>query len=132
MVTPEAEVTKADGSAQQFTVLDWIGTVVAGSTGLGLLLFPFASRTFASMFRDFGPAANLPALTRLVISGWFPMLLGLVVIAGVVAGVRRAGSLSKRRAVLVGAFVLGGVSFGVCLVGLYLPIFAIANAVKAD
>jgi hypothetical protein len=119
-------------SAQGFTVLDWLGTVVAGFSAFGLLLFPLAGRTFASMFRDVGSANHLPALTRLVISGWLPVILGLLVVSGVVAGVRAATPLSRRRAFIVGAFVLGGVGFGVCLVGLYLPIFAIADAVKSD
>ena len=51
---------------------------------------------------------------------------------GVVGGMRRAVPLPRRRAFVVGAFVLGGVGFGLCLVGIYLPIFAIAAALKAD
>jgi hypothetical protein len=33
---------------------------------------------------------------------------------------------------IVGAFALGAIGLGLCLVGLYLPIFALARAVKAE
>ena len=119
-------------AAQRFTVLDWLGTVVAGFSAVGLLLFPVAGRSFGSMFRDLGSGSHLPTLTTLAISGWFPMLLGLLVGTGVVVGVRPTVPLARRRILIVGAFVLGGIGFGLCLVGVYLPIFAIAGAVRAD
>lgn len=117
---------------EPFTILDWVGAVVAGFSALGLLAFPVAGRSFATMFKDLGSPERLPALTRLAISGWFPVVLGLVVGAGVTFGVRRASALGRRRAWIVGAFVVGGVGFALCLVGVYLPIFAVAGAVKAE
>ena len=84
------------------------------------------------MFRDLGSANHLPTLTRLVISGWLPVILGLFVVSGVVVGVRGPIPLSGRRTLIVLAFVIGGVGFAVCLVGLYLPIFAVADAIKED
>jgi hypothetical protein len=115
-----------------FTALDWLGMMHAGFSALGLLLFPVAGRSFGSMFRDLGSGEQLPALTKLAISGWFPILLGLVVLSLVLTGLRRALPLSRRRLALVGAFVLGGAGIGVCLIGIYLPIFAVADAVQAE
>jgi hypothetical protein len=115
-----------------FTILDWGGTVVAGFSAVGLLSFPVVGRSFAAVFRDFGDAERLPALTRLAISGWFPIALGLVVGTGVTLGVRQASDLGRRRAWIVGAFVVGAAGFALCLVGVYLPIFALAGAIKAE
>jgi hypothetical protein len=84
------------------------------------------------MFRDFGSAERLPALTKLAISVWFPVVLGLIVLTGVLVGVRRALPLARRRAFIVAAFLLGGGGFALCLLGAYLPIFALAEAVKAE
>jgi hypothetical protein len=129
----ESEIMNARArSVPDFTILDWIGTVVAGLFGLGLLAFPLVARHFAAMFRDLGSSNHLAGLTSLVVSTWFPMLLGLVVVTGITAGVRNTLPLAKRRALIVGAFIFGAVGFGVCLVGLYLPIFAIADAVRAE
>src|SRR5262245_55399988 len=111
-----------------FTTLDWIGTVVAGFGALGLALFPIAGRTFGSMFRDLGSASQLPALTSLAISWWFPLILALVVATGLVFGVRRTSSIQRRRAWIVAAVILGAAGFALCLVGAYLPILAIADA----
>jgi hypothetical protein len=124
-------MTSADPS-QSFTTLDWIGTVVTGTNALGLLLFPLAGRSFALMFQEFGAENKLPALTHLAISWWFPMMFGVLVAAGVVLGIRRTTPIERRRAWIVGAFVLGGVGFGVCLAGVYLPIFALADAIQGE
>jgi MFS family permease len=118
--------------APGFTVGDWIGTVIAGFAATGLLLFPVVGRSFASMFRDFGDANELPALTRLAISGWFPAALGITAVVGLGAGTRRSARLSRRRAFIVAAFIVGCVGIGLCLVGVYLPIFSIAGKVTAD
>ena len=118
-------------TTQSFTALDWIGASVAGFPALGLLLFPLAGRAFASMFRDMGSPDRLPTLTRLAVSGWFPPLLGLLVVTAGANCLRDALPLPTRRAFIIGAFLLGAVGLGLCLLGAYLPIFSIANAVKA-
>jgi hypothetical protein len=115
-----------------FTILDWVGMAAAGFSALGLLVFPVAGRSFAAMFQDFGSPEHLPTLTKLATSWWFPMLFGLLVAIGLVLGTRRASPLGRRRAWIVGAFVLGGAAFALCLVGAYLPIFAVAGAMKAE
>src|ERR1019366_7574665 len=101
----------ATDAADGFTVLDWIGTIVTGFAALPLLLFPFKSRSLLGIYKDLGSLDDLPILTRLVTSHWFPVLLGLLVVTGVSAGLQ-ARPLGRRRAFIVGAFVLAGVGYG--------------------
>lgn len=117
---------------QAFTVLDWLGTVVAGFSALALAMFPITGRSFAGMFNDLGSRAELPLLTRLATTTWFPLLLVIPVVTTLALGLRGRHALSTRRLWIVSAFLLGGVSFAVCLVGVYLPIFSIAGAIVDD
>jgi hypothetical protein len=109
-----------------------MGIVIASFAAIGLMLFPVAGTTFSAMFEDGGAGKDLPFLTKLATSAWFPLLLVLPVVACLVMGLRRKNSLAVRRAWIVGAFALGCVSFALCLVGLYLPVFAIANWMRAE
>ncbi len=117
---------------EEFTVLDWIGAIVAGSFSLALLLFPIAGQTFSSMFRDFGSSDQLPLLTQAAVSSWFPIALAAVALATLARGIRATIPLRRRRKWVVCAFLLGGFGFGLCLVGAYLPIFSLAGAVRAE
>jgi hypothetical protein len=124
-------MTTARGSDGRFTALDWIGTAVTLLAALGLLYFPIAGRTFAGMFADFGGARPLPTLTALAISWWFPLALGLATGGGVALGLRRASTLGRRRAWIVGAFLFAGLGLTLCLIGAYLPVFELADKIKA-
>jgi hypothetical protein len=119
-------------SQSSFTVLDWIAALVAVCGILGLLVFPLAGRTYAGMFEDFGAGASLPLLTRLAISVWFPPTLSVPASASLALGLAASRPLMKRRLWVVGAFVLGWGALGVCVVGLYLPIFVLADAIRAE
>jgi len=112
------------------TALDWIAVVLTGLVGLNLAAFPvLISPVYVDMFAEFG--AELPGLTRLVIQAWFPAL-GLVLVVGLAAwGLLGRLGLGKRRALVVGAFTLALVWTGLCWLGLYLPIFELAESVKA-
>ncbi len=115
---------------ERFTTLDWIGVVIAAINALGLVLFPIAGRAFAGMYEDFGPSGQLSVLTRLATSVWFPPALALAVVAAIVVALRSARPLAVRRAWIVGAFGLGLVSVGVCVVGTYLPLWTVGGAVR--
>ncbi len=117
---------------ERFTILDWLGTVAAGFSVVGLLLFPIAGWSFAGMFEDMGSRASLPLLTRLATSAWFPLALAVPVVVSLAFGLRASTRLSRRLAWVVGAVILVGAAFGLCLIGTYLPVFAIAGAVKAE
>lgn len=119
----------ASSPPADFTVLDWIGAAVASLTALGLFALPLVGRAFAAMYRDLG-GGSIPALTRLALSGWLPLVLGAVVAGGIGVGVFVVPSLGVRRAVIVGAFLFGLAAIAFCLVALYLPIFQLAGNVK--
>jgi hypothetical protein len=112
---------------EPLTTLDSIGAALAGFTSLGLLAFPIAGRSFATMFEDFGSRVQLPLLTRLATSIWFPPTLGVLVAAWVVAGIVGRLPMSQRRGCIVGAFIGGCVGIALCLIGAYLPIFELAQ-----
>jgi type II secretory pathway component PulF len=115
----------------RLTTLDVIAVLLTGLVSATLVAFPHVvAPRYREMFADFG-AAPLPALTRLVLSTWFPTALGAATATGPILGCIPAIPLTFRRIALVAAFVLGLASFAVCLVGLYLPIFALADSIKA-
>ena len=118
-----------EGSRAVFTALDWIGAALAGAVALALGLFPIVGRAFGGMFEDLGARAALPLLTRLATSGWFPPALAIPAVAALALAVR-PGPLGPRRGLVVGAFLLGAAGLATCLVGVYLPVFALAGAVK--
>lgn len=120
-----------DRDASAFTVLDWIGVVLAGLAAVGLLGFPIVGASFGGMYGDFGSQA-LPLLTRLAVSLWFPPLLGALVAAAIAVAVTRRASLTVRRGLVVGAFVVGAVSLASCCVAVYLPIFQLAGQIRAE
>lgn len=119
-----------DTAPEGFTVLDWIGAVLSAFGVLGLLVFPIAGRTFARMYDDVSGSSDLPIVTRLATSVWFPLLLAIPAIACLALALRRGTALRRRRALVVGAFLSSATSFGVCLVGVYLPLFTLARAIR--
>ena len=113
---------------ERFQSFDWALAFGASAGAIGLFLFPIMGSTFADMFRDFGDA-RLPALTRLVISGWFPPLMGLCVALATARGIRGALPLVQRRLWILGAMVFAGLMIGVCVVGVYMPIFTLGSGI---
>jgi hypothetical protein len=75
-----------------FTILDRIGIAVVGFTILALAVFPIAERHFAILFDDFG--GELPLLTRLTTTTWFPLVLLVPVITTFALELRRKQALS--------------------------------------
>jgi hypothetical protein len=117
-------------SPQQFTVLDWIGTLVTGSTIAGLMLFPVGS--FRTVFHDLGSPQDLPLLTRIALFPGFPLILALPALVSFALGLRPRHRLSQRRMWIVAAFSLGCLGSALCVVAMYLPIFTLAGKIKAD
>jgi hypothetical protein len=117
-------------STQSFTVLDWIGTLVAGSTLLSLMVLPLAG--FGAMFRDLGGAETLPLLTRVALLPGFTLLLALPGIVSLVIGLRSRRGLSRRRMWIVVAFALGCLGHGICAAAMYIPIFSLSGKIKPD
>ena len=112
---------------ERFASFDWALALGAGAGAVGLFAFPILGSAFAGMFRDLGSEAQLPLLTRLAVSLWFPPLLGVLVAIATARGIRGALPLVRRRLWILGAMVFAGVSIGLCVIGVYMPIFTLAG-----
>jgi len=117
-------------TAQRFTTLDWVALVAAAWVIMGLLAFPVAS--FRRMFDDFGARDAMPLATRFVLWPGARIVLAAPAVISVGLGLRARHLRSRRRTWFVVALVLGLIGAGVCLVSMYLPIFTLADAIKAD
>ena len=116
---------------EELTAGDWAAVVLTGLCVLFCLQFPFVvAPQFAKMFADFGNA-ELPALTQLGLTTWFPLMLGLnpASVAFYAVATPTAG-LQRRRFFLVVAFVMGLGAAGLCLVSVYLPVFSLAGNIQ--
>jgi hypothetical protein len=112
------------------TALDGIAVLLTALLAAVLVAFPFVvAPHYEAMFRDFG-ASPLPPLTRLVLSARIPIGLGATTATSAVLGCVPAIPRGVRRGVIVGAFVIGCAGIAVCLVGLYLPIFRLADSIQ--
>jgi type II secretory pathway component PulF len=116
--------------------LDGLDAILLGLCGAALGAFLVARAVlaprFAEMFADLG--GRLPTATRLSLSTALPVgasaLCGSFAAVGLVVrrrGARRLGLVLLVLALLVP--VLAGVA---CVVGLYLPIFRLAGAIRAE
>lgn len=113
----------------QLTVLDWIGTSLACLGTLACLQFPFfVAPAYKGMFADFG--GPLPTATGLVLSLWFPLLVGLAPLVLLVLGLATNVALSTRRILIVASFLVSLGDFGFLVISLYLPLFEIARAIQ--
>ncbi len=93
------------------------------------LLFPFViAPSFKAMFADFG--GHLPSLTRLGLTAWFPMMLGLMPLTELAAGLVLKLKPSARRAVLASAVLASAGSSALCLYSMYAPLFSLSGHVK--
>jgi hypothetical protein len=118
--------------AEELTALDWIGAGLALMTAAFPTALPLTvGPAFQGMFQDFG-TAELPTLTQLVLSSWFPPLLGLVplVLLASVVVARPMLTTRARRGLIVGAFFAGFGASALCLYALYLPVFSLAGQIR--
>lgn len=93
-----------------------VGTVMAVQPKLGKLL------------ADFG--GELPPFTRLCLQPWFPVVLAAIPVALVGVGILRCAT-RKTRAALMGATIFLALALPAgFLIGVYLPIFAISDAIR--
>jgi uncharacterized BrkB/YihY/UPF0761 family membrane protein len=113
----------------ELSALDYVAAIVAGLAAFALAVFPFIAASFARIFRDIG--GELPLFTRIVLVPWQP-LLALASAALIVFGLRAKKPVSQRRLALAGAFAVAFFTFAANVIGLYLPIFALAGNIKAD
>ena len=128
---PSSAATEGDPSraVKRFTALDWIGVVVTALAAIGIMIGPqIVGPPMVSMYQDF--EAALPTITLLVISGWFPLLLGQLPLAVLLLAMLRRHSLFTARMLVVVGFVLPLLFGALCFYGFYAPIFDLAGAIE--
>jgi hypothetical protein len=116
-------------NANTFTILDWIGIFFVVANLLGLFAFPMVALSFKTIFMEIGGV--LPALTKVVLKPWFPILLGMICLCIFSLQWLKAirGNLRRKRTVVVLSFFAASTAFALCVIGLYLPIFKIVGSV---
>jgi type II secretory pathway component PulF len=118
--------TKVEG---ELTGIDWFRMVIASLGVMFCCRFALSiGPRFQKLLADFG--SELPALTRLVLVPWFPLLLGLIPALMVALALAGKPSLRVRRRLIVGALFLSLSASGLCVYGMFSPIFALAEAIK--
>lgn len=118
--------TKVEG---ELTGIDWFRVVIASLGVMFCCQFALSiGPRFQKLFEDFG--GELPVLTRLALMPWFPLLLGLIPALMVALALVGKTSLGVRRGLIVGALFLSLSASGLCLYGIYSPIFVIAEGIK--
>ena len=116
-------------SVNKFTILDWIGIFYVVIHIIALFVIPKITPFFKEMYISFGEA--LPALTSVVITPWFSIILGIICVSIFSLQWHKSIkiSINRRRAVIVLSFFISGAALSLCVVGFYLPIFDMAGAV---
>jgi type II secretory pathway component PulF len=113
------------------SALDWIGAIAAAVVACFSLAVPIVvAPGFAAMFADLG--GEIPGLTRLVLSTWFPPLFAVPPVA-LLAGAMMPGkarSIGARRGLIAGAFLAALFGVALCLYGLYAPILDLAGKIR--
>jgi hypothetical protein len=116
-----------DTSLSRLSLLDWIGVLVVGGSGvLGLIIPALIAPMFRRLSESLG--ATGPSLAAWVLQGWVPVSLAVLPLAVLALALAIPQPLMRRRMLLVLAFALTVVAAGALLVALYGTIFAMAGA----
>ncbi len=113
----------------QLSALDWIAFGLAVLGVFFCLQFPFGlAGTYAKMFRDFG--GELPVITRLALSVWFPLLLGAVPVLPLVLSLDSKRGLGTQRAMVVVGFFSAMAAVTLLMLAMYAPIQQLAGQIQ--
>ena len=114
---------------EELNLLDSLGAAIAslGTMFCGLFAL-FIGPRFQKILADF--SSDLPALTRLALMPWFPLLLGLIPAFMVALALVVKTSLGVRRGLIVAASFLSLSASGLCVYALYLPTFGLNELLK--
>lgn len=121
-----------DDGDKRFHAVDAVLLIGAiGSLGAIAVVRVFVVPSFEAMFRDFGGV--LPVITMAVMSGG--MALGSMLLVALLAasgtGLVFRGYRPVGRIFLVASVIIAMMTIATMVIGLYLPIFQLAGAVKA-
>jgi len=135
LTPPSAEPSVATSTSDAFTALDWIGVGLNAVAAAVLFAFPFVvAPMFTRTFTDFGAKSALPAITRVAMTPWPALALGLMVSTlSVMVGVLRGpDTIAIRRGLVAVGFFVGAIGIVVLLYAMYAPVFDLAGKIKAD
>ena len=123
---------ESNSHGRQIEAIDKAGLALAVASLASLFgVQHHGSSTVGSTFRDLGAPEALPLLTRLTISSQFPIgvaLFGLLTL-GAAFGQRNA---KVRRLLMLVVLAVVALSAAMTVLGWYLPIFQMADRIKAD
>jgi hypothetical protein len=108
--------------------IDWALAGTAAVAAFAVLGFPVFGSRFAAMYGDMH--VELPLMTSLASSAWFPPLISLVLFALIGIGLARGHKLGGRIPWIAGALLGALAAVPSLLVAIYYPIFQLASAVR--
>ena len=115
---------------ERLAALDWLGIGVTALMTLRLVTFSLAD--WRGMFRDFGSVEDLPLLTRTVLLPWSTLVLATPGVASIAMAVRVRRRHAQRRRWIVAAVVSAFIGLAVFIAAIYLPIFTLADKIRAE
>jgi cytochrome bd-type quinol oxidase subunit 1 len=117
---------------RQLAAIDTFGLALAVTAIAALFATQhYSARALATLLKDLASPDTVPAVTRMTLAPAFPVGIAAVSLATLALAFAQRSS-RVRRALMLAIFALIVLSFLMTLLGWYLPIFAIANAIKAD
>ena len=119
-----------DDDTQSHSPLDWLGVVTLVIEAAVLFASRVYSDQFTETFSEFG--AELPTLTIVILTPAYGAVCGalLLLIASTQWWPTLRNRPSARRTAMVVGFVAGLVAIMAYVIGLYLPIFRVADQVS--
>ena len=117
----------ADTSLARLTVLDWIGVLVVGASGLFALVVPVL---IAPMFRRLSESlgATGPSAASSLLQSWVPAAVGSLPLVVLALALALPHPLMRRRVLILLAFALTVLASALLLFALYGTLFAAAGA----
>lgn len=129
-VEPVAPVPPV-ASRGRLTFPDWLGVVSTALAASPLFVVPWTIGTVLhDMYVEFG--GELPLLTQWVLGGWFAPMCGLFTFVALGLAVVAPVRLAVRRLVVIASFCWVMAAGGVILIGLYLPMFSLAETISQE
>jgi len=117
----------ADNSLSRLSVLDWIGILVVGASGLFALAVPvFIAPVFRHLAESLGVTGS--SLTSKLLQGWVPAVVGVLPLGVLGYALAVPQSLIRRRMFILLAFALTVLAGAILLVAFYGTLFATAGA----
>jgi hypothetical protein len=115
--------------SNRLTILDWIGIVYTVINIIGIFFFSIAAARLGDSFEMMG--VNLSMVTILTTNPWFLIVAGIIstIIFSLIWHKDISTNLTRKRLVIVVAFVITSSAIVLCFVGIFLPLLKLASPV---